>query len=74
MMDESDVTGVDQSYDEYVQATVETVDELLQRALNHANTYTEHDDVRPSALLAFDAVEKARMKLDKIDEREFTDD
>ena len=73
-MDESDATDVDQSYDEYVQETVETVDGLLQSALEHANTYTEHDEVRPSALMAFDAVEEARMKLDNIDEREFTDD
>jgi len=57
-----------------VQETVEAVDELLQSALKDANTYASHDEVRPSAMMAFDAVEEDRMKLDKIDEREFNND
>ena len=65
-MGESDLTDV--------QETVETVDELLQSALEHANMYTSHEDVRPSALMAFDCIEEARMELDKIDEREFNND
>ena len=53
------------------QEVVEEVDELLVEALDNANMYCKHDDVRPSAIRAFDAVEKARFKLDEIDEREF---
>jgi len=56
-----------------VQATVEDVDARLQSALDHANTYVSHEDVRPSAVMAFDHVEAAREALDAIDEREFTD-
>lgn len=53
------------------QAVVERVDELLQEALEHATRYTSHDEVRPSAVMGFDKVEEARLKLDEIDEREF---
>lgn len=56
------------------QEVVEEVDELLQNALNNANVYCEHDEVRPSAIRAFDLIEEARLELDKIDEREFVDD
>ena len=57
-----------------IQRTVEAVDDALQDALKHANTYTSHGDVRPSALMAFDCVADAREKLDEIDEREFNTD
>lgn len=56
---------------EEVQEAVEQVDEHLQEALKHANTYVSHDEVRPSATMAFDEVERARKELDKIDERDF---
>jgi len=56
------------------QEVVEDVDEHLQKALKHANRYVKHDDVRPSAVMAFDELEKARKELDKIDEREFVSD
>lgn len=55
------------------QAVVEQVDELLREALEHANRYRENDEVRPSAVMGFDKVDKARKELDKIDEREFTE-
>jgi len=48
------------SDDETRQAVVEEVDALLQEALRHANRHLEHDEVRPSAMLSFDAVENAR--------------
>ena len=53
------------------QEVVEQVDDLLQEALKHANRYVKHDEIRPSATMAFDKVEEARKQLDKIDEREF---
>jgi len=56
---------------EDIQAVVEEVDQHLQSALRKAETYTDHDDVRPSALIAFDEVNEARQKLDEIDNREF---
>lgn len=56
------------------QEVVEEVDELLQKALKDAEMYHKHDDVRPSAIRAFDRVNDARLKLDEIDEREFNDD
>lgn len=59
---------------EDTQEVVEDVDALLQEALQHANTYVQHDEIRPSATLAFDKVEEARIKLDEIDNREFNDD
>jgi hypothetical protein len=55
------------------QDVVEAVDDLLKEALEHANTYVSHEQVRPSAMMAFDKVEDARHELDKIDEREFND-
>jgi len=57
-----------------VQDTVESVDELLAEALEHANTYVSHEKVRPSAVYAFDKVEEARKELDAIDERAFDHD
>lgn len=69
MANKEPITG--DRYDEYVQETVEEVDELLRDALEHGNTYRKHEEVRPSAMMAFDAVEEARMALDKIDNREF---
>ena len=60
--------------DKETQEVVEAVDELLQSALKEANLYTSHDEVRPSAIRAFDKVEEARIKLDEIDDREFTDE
>lgn len=57
--------------DEDVQEVVEEVDDLLQSALGYANVYTSHDEVRATAVRAFDKVEKARKKLDEIDEREW---
>jgi len=56
---------------EETQAVIETVDELLQEALQHANTYNSHKQVRPSAIRAFDCIEEGRFELDKIDERVF---
>ena len=56
------------------QETVEKIDELLQSALKDANIYTSHDEVRPSAVRAFDKVEEARILLDEIDERDFNDE
>jgi hypothetical protein len=56
------------------QEVVEDVDALLQEALQHANTYVQHDEIRPSAKMAFDKVEKARVKLDEIDNREFNNE
>ena len=53
------------------QEVVESVDEKLQNALKAANRYCEHDEVRPSAIQAFDLIEDARVELDKIDKREF---
>jgi ACT domain-containing protein len=55
-----------------VQEVVEEVDQHLKSALEHANTHMSHDDIRPSALMAFDEVEEARQALNKIDERDFT--
>lgn len=60
--------------DETTQNIVEDVDDALKEALEHANTYTSHDELRPSALRAFDLVEQARERLDAIDEREFNDE
>jgi len=54
-----------------IQDTVEEVDELLQEALQHANTYASHEEARPSAIMGFDKVEEARIALDEIDNREF---
>lgn len=62
------------SYDDYQQSVIEQVDELLADALDHANTYVSHDEVRPSAVMGFDKVEKARLELNKIDERNFTEE
>jgi len=59
--------------DDETQQVVEEVDELLQDALKHANRYMEHDEIRPSAGMAFNKVEEARVKLDEIDEREFSE-
>lgn len=56
------------------QRVVEQVDSLLQEALEHANRYTSHEETRPSALMAFDKVNEARLALDEIDEREFNND
>ena len=56
-----------------VQKVVEEVDDHLQNALQHAQTYHKHDDVRPSALMAFDEVNEAREALDAIDERDFNE-
>lgn len=58
---------------EEVQETVEEIDDLLQSALQDAEMYSSHDEVRPSAIRGFDKVEEARLKLDEIDEREFND-
>ena len=60
--------------DESTQEVVEEVDRLLQEALKAANTYTSHDEIRPSAVRGFDRVEEARIKLDEIDKREFKDE
>lgn len=60
--------------DESIQTVVEDVDEYLQEALELANTYVENDEVRPSAVMAFKAVDDARERLDAIDEREFVAD
>ena len=59
---------------EQTQEVVESVDEKLQEALQEANRYCSHDEVRPSAIHAFDLLEEARIELDKIDKREFTDE
>lgn len=56
------------------QEVVEEVDELLQEALDKANTHVKGGEVRPSALMVFDKVEQAREKLDKIDQREFNNE
>ena len=56
------------------QETVEKIDEFLQSALKDANIYTSHDEVRPSAVRAFDKVEEARILLDEIDERDFNNE
>jgi len=56
------------------QEAVESVDEKLQEALIAANRYCTHDEVRPSAIQAFDLIEEARIELDKIDDRDFNDD
>jgi len=56
------------------QAVVEEVDSLLQSALEDAEMYTSHDEVRPSAVRAFDKVNEARIKLDEIDNREFNNE
>ena len=56
------------------QEVVEEVDSLLQEALEHAETYHTHDEIRPSAVMAFDKVNKARLKLDEIDNREFNNE
>ena len=56
-----------------IQEVVEVVDGHLQDALKHANRYTDHEEVRPSTLMAFDAVNEARKKLDEIDEREWSE-
>lgn len=68
----SDNTDADGGAHSETQEVVEQVDKKLQKALKNANTYVSHDKVRPSAVTAFDLVEKAREELDKIDEREFT--
>jgi len=56
------------------QEVVEEVDALLQDALKAANRYMENDEVRPSAVMAFDKIEEARLNLDEIDERGFSED
>lgn len=60
--------------DESTQDVIEDVDDALKKALEHANIYTSHDQLRPSALRAFDLVEDARERLDAIDAREFNND
>ena len=60
--------------DETTQEVVETVDALLQDALESANVYMSHDEIRPSAKRAFDKVEDARLALDEIDDRRFNDE
>lgn len=60
--------------DNNTQETIEKIDSLLQKALQDANLYANHEKVRRSALRAFDRVEEARMLLDEIDEREFQKD
>lgn len=57
-----------------VQDVIEQIDDELKSALELANQYTSHDEVRPSAVMAFDHVEEARLLLDEIDEREFSGD
>jgi len=59
---------------EDTQDVVEEVDKHLQTALEHANTYVSHEKQRPSAVMAFDEIEKARVKLDEIDERDFNEE
>jgi len=53
------------------QDVVEQVDDHLKAALEQANRYCEHDEVRPSAIMAFNEIEQARNELDKIDKRDF---
>ena len=53
------------------QDVIEAVDDHLKAALKRANRYCEHDEVRPSAIMAFDEIEEARKELDKIDKRDF---
>jgi len=60
--------------DEDTQEVVKTVDKHLQKALKHAERYMSHDDIRPSASMAFEQINEARLELDKIDEREFSDE
>ena len=57
-----------------VQDVVEEVDDILKEGLEHANTHMQHEEVRPSAVMAFDKIEEAREKLDEIDERDFKDE
>jgi len=59
---------------ESTQAVVEQVDDHLKAALEKANRYCEHDEARPSAIMAFDEIEEARKELDKIDKRDFKRD
>ena len=59
---------------ENIQEVVKEVDSLLQEALKHANRYSQHEETRPSAHMAFENIENARLKLDEIDEREFNND
>lgn len=59
--------------DDDIQAVVETVDDLLQEALNAAEIYASHEEVRPSAIRGFDKVEEARIELDAIDKRDFNE-
>jgi len=56
------------------QEVVESVDEKLRKALIEATKYCTHDEVRPSAIQAFDLIEEARIELDKIDDRSFKDE
>jgi len=57
-----------------IQEVVEEVDSLLQEALKHANRYSQHKETRPSAHMAFENIENARLKLDEIDKREFNNE
>lgn len=59
--------------EENMQEVVEEVDSLLQEALKHANRYSQHKETRLSAHMAFENIENARIKLDKLDKREFDD-
>jgi len=63
-----------QNMSDDTQEVVEDVDDLLQEALQHANTYMKHEKVRGSAIASFGKVEEARQKLDEIDEREFNNE
>lgn len=55
------------------QDVIEEVDDHLQDALRNANRYRSHEQVRPSAVMAFNSVQNARITLDQIDERDFTE-
>lgn len=47
--------------------TVIEANDKLAEALNHANTHMKADEIRPSAMMAFDAVQEAHLKLNEID-------
>lgn len=54
---------------------VEEANDLLVDAMDHANRYTSHEEVRPSAVLALRRAETAHATLSRVDPtREITDE
>jgi len=51
-----------------MQSAIEEANDHIADALDHANTYTKSDEVRPSALQAFDKAEVAHRYLTPFDQ------